>query len=59
MNGMSGFETADILTKINSHWRIGFITNYDIPAYRRKAESLGAELFISKNYLSMLNEKLK
>ncbi len=59
MNGISGFETAEIITKINSNWRIGFITNYDIPAYRRKAESLGAKLFISKNNLSVLREKLK
>ncbi len=59
MNGISGFETADILREINPNWRIGFISNYDIPAYLRKAESLGAKLFISKNNLSMLREKLK
>ncbi len=58
MYGMNGFETDEIISKINSHWRIGFITNYDIPAYRRKAKEMGMELFLPKSNLFLLKGKL-
>ena len=59
MSGMNGFETAEIISKINPCWRIGFVTNYDIPAYRKKAKALGVDLLLSKNNLFLLRGKLK
>lgn len=59
MRGINGFDTAELIKKINPHWHIGFITNYDLSAYRRKAKELDAELFVSKQNMSGLKEIIK
>ena len=49
MPGMNGFEATRQIKKKSDAPRVIILTLYDLPEYRRMAESVGAEGFVSKD----------
>ena len=54
LNGMNGIQTTELILQNDSGAKIIFVTSYDSPSLRRKADHISALGFISKKDLSQV-----
>lgn len=52
LKGMDGFTAAEKMYQHDPDARIIFVTSYNTPVFRARAEAMGAEGFVPKDYLS-------
>lgn len=51
---LNGFEVTEKILKQDPKAKVIIITSYDTPGFRKKAEKIGANAFVSKDKLSDL-----
>ena len=59
LKSMSGFDVTTQIYEQNSNAKVIIVTSYDTSTFRRKAERLNVEGFISKDSLSDINQILQ
>ena len=59
LNDMNGFTVAENIYKIDPNANIIFVTSFNTPSFRAKAEQLHAKGFVSKDNLSELKNLLQ